>query len=126
MIETPVRVDFPTGPKEFTFSALVSPAIKNTIYFGLPAIQEFHEDIQFNSANGDVVSLDELKAYHMKDKMDLIFVIAMENSENQSDVQLDTIDNEHKLSDSDIKTQEILNGYKDVEVESGQWVRSMT
>ncbi|OWB70300.1 hypothetical protein B5S30_g5815 [[Candida] boidinii] len=36
MIETPVRVDFPTGPKEFTFNALVSPAIKNTIYFGLP------------------------------------------------------------------------------------------
>lgn len=114
MIETLVRVDFHTGPKEFKFSALVSPVIKNTIYFGLPSIQEHYADIQFDSANGDVISLDELKAYHMKDEMDLILVIATESAEGKADVQLDTIDIEHKLSDSDRRTQEILDGYKDV------------
>lgn len=111
-IKTKLRVNFHTGPQDLGFTAYVAPGLHYNVYLGMPVINKHFRDIEFDSSHGDIVSLEALITTHVKDDMGLIFIMPSEGSE--SDVRLETIDIEKKLSESDQKTSELIDKFGDV------------
>ncbi|OWB76130.1 hypothetical protein B5S32_g280 [[Candida] boidinii] len=112
IIKTKLRVNFHTGPQDLEFTAYVAPGLHYNVYLGMPVISKYARNIEFDSSNGDIVSLEALTTTHVKDDMGLILIIPQKG--NESDVRLETIDIEKKLADSDQKTSELIDKFGDV------------
>lgn len=75
-------------------------------------MKDYIKDIEFDSAHGDVISVEVLTTTHIKDEMGLMFVVPQVNE--NTPISLETIDIEQKLKEFDKKTQEILEEFSDV------------
>lgn len=112
MIKTKILINFHTGPKDVEFTALVAPNLHYNIYLGMPIISKHIKDIEFDSTNGDIVSLEATTTTHLREEMGLIFIIPQ--PQQGAEVSLETIDIEKKLSVSDMKTNKLIEEFGDV------------